>query len=139
MEINPLSNLNQNVSTANTYKTLNARSKADLVILLRQVCALQKAYGKTAEELEILVEGFAWLLAEFNMYEIKDAFKKYILNHNDIPTPHDILEIIKTARIPQVGEPTIEKLLHYRASGINLSIRDKQRLEIAGHNVDKEE
>ena len=67
---------------------------------LAQVCELQKQYGKTAANLETLVEGFMWLMDGTPMDKILDAMKTYVLTHNDIPTPSDLLKIINPPEEP---------------------------------------
>lgn len=68
--------------------------KAALAAALGRVCALQKQYGKTAEELETLVEGFSWALSDYPMPDILNALKQYITSHPDIPAPADLRNII---------------------------------------------
>ena len=84
----------------NISKTLNGRSKAQLTKLLEQVCALQKQYGKTPAELEILVEGFSWVLADHSIVKIMAAMREYIQHNSDIPAPADILKIIEKQSKP---------------------------------------
>lgn len=55
---------------------------------------LQKAYGKTKNELETLVEGFAWALEGHDIEDITQAMRIYIKRQSDIPAPHDIIKII---------------------------------------------
>ena len=106
----------------NTPPRLNARSKQQLAELLGQTCALQKAYGKTAEELETLVEGFSWALAEYPIDEITLAMAHYIKTASDIPAPADIIKIIERSReIAKIKQPDIETLKRYKAKGIPLS------------------
>jgi hypothetical protein len=113
-------------------KTLNARNKQQLAELLSQTCALQKAYGKTQAELETLVEGFSWALAEYRMPEIIRGMREYILTHSDIPAPADIIKIIDAKRHAEaVQKPSIERLREYQEKGIPLTPEQQAMLEIA--------
>lgn len=114
-------------------KTLNARSKAQLTTLLEQVCALQKQYGKTPAELEVLVEGFSWVLADHSINKIMAAMREYIQKNSDIPAPADILKIIEMQAKPPVTEIPIETLLRYQKKGIPLSQDQINKLKSAGY------
>lgn len=61
---------------------------------------MQKQYGKTAAELETLVEGFCWALEGYEIDEILNAMRQYVARKNDIPTPSDILNIIDPPPAP---------------------------------------
>ncbi|UEM08086.1 hypothetical protein JL101_035405 (plasmid) [Skermanella rosea] len=66
------------------------------------VCALQKQYGKTGAELEVLVEGFCWVLQGYAMDVILDALRQYVAvpGNSDIPAPSDIIAIIDPPEPP---------------------------------------
>jgi hypothetical protein len=101
--------------------------------MISQVCALQKQYGKTQAELETLVEGFSWALAEYNIADITKAMAQYIKTANDIPAPFDIIKIIEeNKKWENFQAPSVETLLRYRAKGIPLSETQKQVLMDAG-------
>lgn len=68
--------------------------KAKLVKALSRICAMQGKYGKTAAELETMVEGFCWVLAEYTTDQVIDAMGIHIKKSRDIPTPSDIEHII---------------------------------------------
>jgi len=68
--------------------------KARLTLALGQVCELQKQYGKTSANLETLVNGFLWVLADYPIAEILSALAQYVKRHSDIPAPADIVNII---------------------------------------------
>ena len=105
----------------NTDSKQSALNKLKLSQLLSQICALQKAYGKNQEELETLVEGFAWLLDGYEIPEIMRAMKGYLQTNSDIPAPNDVMRIIKENRqIDLVQSPSIEALQRYKSLGIPL-------------------
>lgn len=62
--------------------------------MLGQICELQKQYGKTAANLETLVDGFLWVLADYPMDVILNALAKYVKRNPDIPAPADIVNLI---------------------------------------------
>lgn len=55
---------------------------------------LQKQYGKTAEQLSNVVDGFCWALQRYPSEMVIDGIGKYILIKSDMPTPSDIVKII---------------------------------------------
>lgn len=94
---------------------------------------MQKQYGKTPAELEILVEGFSWVLADHSIVKIMAAMREYIQHNSDIPAPADILKIIEKQSKPPCTEIPIETLLRYRAKGIPLSQTQSEKLKSAGY------
>lgn len=62
---------------------------------------MQKQYGKTEAELEILVEGFVWILGEYDCQVVFEAMKTYVSRKGDIPVPADIMNIINPAPEPK--------------------------------------
>lgn len=131
--VNPHGNPRERGLPTSIEKTLNARNKAQLAEILSQLCALQKQYGKTQAELETLVEGFSWALADYAMPEIIKAMRKYVLTASDIPAPADVIKIIEGARKPSVLEVSIDTLLTYHRKGIPLTRKQVNRLHEAGH------
>lgn len=90
--------------------------------MLAKVCALQKQYGKTSAELEVLVDGFEWVLKDYEVKDIINAMGEYIKRNSDIPAPADIVKLIDEAiKYRDIKLPSIEKLKSYRDKGINLS------------------
>ena len=131
MDKNQHTHQREQPSTTNTLPMLSARSKAELSILLGQICALQKQYGKKPEELEVLVEGFSVVLADFSIGKIKAALFEYIKKNSDIPAPADIIKIIEEQSKPKFPEVPLSQLLEYRRKGIPLSSKQLERLEAA--------
>ena len=103
-----------------------------MAVLLSQVCALQKTYGKSQDEIETLVEGFAWALDGFEMPEIMEAMRSYILSKNDMPAPADILVIIKENRFMRemraITPENIARWKRYQEKGIALSEYERKAL-----------
>jgi hypothetical protein len=81
-------------SPQNTKPKHSQSDKAHLSKILARVCALQQQYGKTAGELETLVEGFCWVLSDYSMQQIIDAIALHLKKNATIPTPADIENII---------------------------------------------
>jgi hypothetical protein len=80
--------------------THSQQDKNELAKTLAIVCAMQKQYGKTQAELEILVEGFSMILADRPMKQIIEAIKVYVKTNPSIPTPADIENIINPPEQP---------------------------------------
>lgn len=119
----------------NIVKTLRAMEKAQLAELLSQCCALQKQYGKTPAELETLVEGFSWALADYTMQQIITAMREYVRNASDIPAPADIIKIIEAEREKNKPVPLtefkIETLRRFQEMGISLTPEQQAKLDAA--------
>lgn len=124
-----------NASPQNTEEKLNSKNKEKLAEIISQACALQKQYGKTRQELETLVEGFAWALASYKIQDITKAFRVYVKNNSDIPAPNDILKIIENNGKAAHKVPSADDLLRYRSKGIPLTPTDYKRLEEAGYGI----
>ena len=130
---NPIKNqpgsLRASGSGPSTPPRPSARSKELLSQLLEKICALQKTYGKTQAELETLVEGFSWALAGYSMDEINRGFQRYVVSHNDIPAPADIIKIIADFRLYDDVTPAgVEQLRQYKAKGIPLTPKQEEAL-----------
>lgn len=61
---------------------------------LGKLCALQRQYGKATADLETLVEGFAWVLADYPVHDVLRGMGVYLKTKSDIPTPSEIIAII---------------------------------------------
>jgi hypothetical protein len=77
---------------------MGTADKARLSETLGRVCALQREYGKSSAELETLVEGFAWAMAAYPVEDIIRAMGTWVLSHREIPTPSDLLDILRPPR-----------------------------------------
>lgn len=102
---NPPGNPREIDSPPSTGHRHSPQDKEALTNAMSRVCALQKQYGKTAAELEVLVEGFSWALEGYSIEEILAALKTYILAHNDIPAPADLMRIIDPP-VPELDTTT---------------------------------
>jgi hypothetical protein len=93
-----------------------------MTLLISQICALQKTYGKNQAEIETLADGFCWILTDYDIDEIRAAMRDYILTKSDIPAPADILSIIKEKRERnRIKHPNLATLRHYQERGIKLT------------------
>lgn len=70
------------------------REEELLLVAISKACALQKQYGKTAAELETLLDGYLWILDDIPTTDILMGMKQYISENNDIPTPADIRAVL---------------------------------------------
>lgn len=87
----------QSIAPLPTWKMAD---KATLSQALSRVCALQRQYGKTQGELETLVEGFAWALADYAPEQVIAALGQHIRSSPNIPTPSEIIAIIDPPKEP---------------------------------------
>ena len=77
-----------------------AEEQRTLLAAISKLCALQKQYGKTAAELETLLDGYLWLLDDLPTPTILGAMREYANRHNDIPTPADIRNVVHPPQPP---------------------------------------
>lgn len=77
-------------------RRLTPDDKPALSRALSAICVLQAQYGKTPAELKTLVDGFYWALDEYTLEQILKALKEFVKQKPTIPTPSDIIGIIKT-------------------------------------------
>lgn len=71
-----------------------------LTDMLAQCYSLLKKYGEKAEQTELRDQGFQWLLGQYPISQIKEAFKKFMLTAREIPVPADILAILDPTTQP---------------------------------------
>ena len=72
----------------------SAAEKGEIAKALTMVCKMQKAYGKTPDDIGAMIEGISWALAEYPVPLIVDAMAAYVRRHEDIPTAANLLAII---------------------------------------------
>lgn len=88
---------------ASEKRIWTSTEKTSLALAIGRVFDLQKQYGKTAEQLKTVIEGFCWALQGSDPEKVIAALQVYILNHSDMPTPYDIRAIIDP--IPEGFKP----------------------------------
>jgi hypothetical protein len=69
--------------------------KDRLAKALGQVCTVQNAYGKKANDLPVMVAGFAWALREFVVDDVIWALGEFMNLSPNFPTPFDIRKILQ--------------------------------------------
>lgn len=79
---------------SNISKSWTPEQKSDFARMISRVCALQRTYGKTQNDIPTLVEGFAWALAPYPFEKVIWAFGEFIRSNPDLPTPSDIRLLI---------------------------------------------
>ena len=62
--------------------------------MLGQFLQILRGFGKTADNLESMIMGFEWALADYPHDDIKAAMGKWLRTSNEVPTPADIIAII---------------------------------------------
>lgn len=76
------------------------QDKANIAMVIGRVFDLQKAYGKTAGQMETMIDGFCWALKDYDPERVIWGFGQYILSKPDMPTPFDIRNIIDPVKKP---------------------------------------
>jgi len=123
---NPHGSQKASVSLPSTELRLSASDKERLTITLARVCALQGQYGKTAAELETLVEGYCWVLGGYPIQSIIEAIGKFIRTSRDIPKPADIEAVINPPP-PRIDWPLyIELKKRLREGNVYVDRDEKQ-------------
>lgn len=72
----------------------SSNDKAELSIVIGQIFDMQKQFGKTTGQLENVINGFCFVLSEYDPKKVFWGLAQYLKEHNDIPTPSDIVKII---------------------------------------------
>jgi len=74
--------------------TKTSEQRAELATMLGQFLQILRGFGKTADNLESMIMGFEWALADYPHDDIKAAMGKWLRTSNEVPTPADIIAII---------------------------------------------
>lgn len=53
-----------------------------------------KKYCEAADVTAIRDAGFQWVLGDYSIDQVRDAFRQYLKTGKEIPTPADIIEIL---------------------------------------------
>lgn len=81
-------------STLQKREPWKPEEKAKLAVVIGQVFDMQKQFGKTTGQLENIIVGFCWALADYDPALVIDGLGEYIRNNSDMPTPADIVKLI---------------------------------------------
>jgi hypothetical protein len=65
---------------------------------------VQDVYGKTANDLEVILAVFTSVLGNFKEKDIADAFKQHMMNSPKFPAPADIYKICVEITTPKWWE-----------------------------------
>lgn len=93
-EQRPLLDIKRNSLRKLEKEKWDQEQKVTLSRVIALTFDLQKQYGKTAEQLQNIVEGYSWAMQNYAVEDVIYGIKKYLLKHSDIPTPADIVKII---------------------------------------------
>jgi len=72
----------------------NPHHQNQLSELLTQTYTMLKKYGEAADTTAIREAGFQWVLGDYSIDHITQAFKEYLRTGKEIPTSADIVEIL---------------------------------------------
>ncbi|TGE04646.1 hypothetical protein [Hymenobacter fodinae] len=62
-----------------------------------------RKYGEAADVTAVRDAGFQWMLGEYNIDQVRNAFRQYLKTGKEIPTPADIVEILDPSVKPMCG------------------------------------
>lgn len=62
-----------------------------------------KKYGEAADATAMRDAGFQWMLGEYDIVQVRNAFRQYLKTGKEIPTPADIIEILDPSVKPMCG------------------------------------
>jgi hypothetical protein len=68
--------------------------RINVAAALGKVFDIQKQFGKTPTQLKTIIEGFCWALQRYPAERVIWALGEYMLLKPDMPTPHDIRQLI---------------------------------------------
>jgi len=72
--------------------------------MTKQLFAIQDTYGKSKDDLEILMEAMIEDLIDFDLQEIENSFKIWRKKSEKIPTVAGILKIINTEKNKEINK-----------------------------------
>ena len=81
--------------------------KVQIADLITQCFDVLKVYGKEPEQIKNTIKVFILALAGFSMEQINAAFISHLSRSSEMPTPADIVQIIK-----REGKPPLEKSVY---------------------------
>ena len=101
----PLLNPQLNSVTCLTHDPVG---KAELSNLLFQCFDTLKIYGKEPEQMKSINALFQFVLADYHIVKIREAFVFYLKHNNELPAPSDIVQIIERGG----NKPPFEKSVY---------------------------
>lgn len=112
------------------------QAQKNLGSMLMQCFDGLKVYGKTPEQLENTTALFMLVLGEFSGDQITEAFKLYISRSAEIPTPADIVGIIRRGNKPPFSQAVyirLEKKGHdARTFAEDAYMKDYEQYQVEG-------
>lgn len=87
--------------------TWSQDDRKKLAVVIGRVFDLQKQYGKNAGQLQNIVDGFLWVLSEYPVQKVIQAFGQYIRTKTDMPTPCEIVRIIDPQPLEWVPDKSL--------------------------------
>lgn len=101
----------------------------------------QKTYGKQPEQLNATVKLFQMVLADYAWPDIEAAFKVYVKRSGEMPTPHDIVDLIERKGLPPLERSVYVNLCKKAAEDLSLDdwqyIKDFEHYQKTGQHRQK--
>lgn len=88
------------VESTSVTLTHDAAGKSKLTDILGFCFDTLKTYGKEPEQLASANRMFQFVLADYPIEKISEAFKYYFSTNSEMPTPADIVSLIKRGNRP---------------------------------------
>ena len=102
------------------------RKSAQIIRMVEQCFAMQDTYGKTDEQLEILMKAMVQDLSEYSESVVTQAFEEWRKTSPKIPTPFNIIKLANKYRTKSVDvmswqnfEGTWAEYKQYLAEAVN--------------------
>lgn len=81
--------------------TAQSHKISQIAHMIRQCFSILDTYGKTKEDLEFLMEAMILDLKGYSTLRIEEAFTAWRRENTKIPTPADIIKLVKEGRRKQ--------------------------------------
>ncbi len=111
-------------------------AKAKLQDILGFCFSTLKTYGKEPEQMDAANKMFQFILADYPIDKISEAFKYYFSTNSEMPTPADIVGIIKRGKKPPLDKSVYialsKKEEHQRSFEEDDYIREYEQLHCIG-------
>lgn len=89
-----------------------------------------KKYGEAADVTAMRDAGFQWMLGEYPIEKVRNAFRQYLKTGKEIPTPADIIEILDPSAKPKCGQVYARLLSLSRTGPFSLTTAENEYLKL---------
>lgn len=104
----PLPEASPNTALASIRSSDEAKKQT--IHSIRQCFALCDTYGKTAKDMDLMIDGFIAMLAEYPADKVIRAFRTHVERSQKLPTLADIIGLIKRNGRPPLNESDVVRV-----------------------------